>query len=85
MSSDTRFVYVDVSADNESVLLPHLRQREPVPFVLLYGPRAAGKTTHMLRAMEQLPEFCCIQYVGTDAGMLQCRHDADLSSDLRYH
>jgi hypothetical protein len=63
MAPDTPFVYVDVGPANERVLLPHLYQREPVPFVLLYGPRAASKTTHMLRALEQLPEFCCIQYV----------------------
>lgn len=45
------YFFDDPAPVNESKLLPSVRGGA---YVMLYGPRAAGKSTRMLRACEQL-------------------------------
>ena len=61
LSIGDRYFYLDPSKQNESLLLPSIRASQ---YVMLYGPRASGKSTRLNALQKQLEQdYVVLRYV----------------------
>jgi energy-coupling factor transporter ATP-binding protein EcfA2 len=60
------FFYMDPSASNSKILLPHIDKGE---FIMFYGARGSGKTTRIFRMQEQLQENYAVIDTSLESGI----------------